>query len=328
MKTVFSDRHEMQRVETEFYRGKWVEAFEIPRRALLVLDAVRRADLGPIVEPESFDLAPVLAVHDPDFVRFLQNIWVEWVAEVGPIPAYPNIWPPRRTRMIPTVRPGAELGRYAVDMSSPILEGTWQAARAAVDAGADWDVLGFVDDNPELEGTLVDDLRVLGPIEFARDSDAAVVVCTGRPDNYFSRKRLVRRLGLPSGRYATVVHPSAALASDTVLGEGSVLLAGVVATAAVSIGSHVAVMPQTVLTHDDRVSDFATVASGVRLGGGVTVDEGAYVGAGALVRQGLRIGDWSLLGMGSVALESVPAAEVWVGVPARKLREVEVPDVW
>ena len=205
---------------------------------------------------------------------------------------------------------------------------TAQAARAAVDAGADWDVLGFVDDNPELEGTLVDDLRVLGPIEFARDSDAAVVVCTGRPDNYFSRKRLVRRLGLPSGRYATVVHPSAALASDTVLGEGSVLLAGVVATAAVSIGSHVAVMPQTVLTHDDRVSDFATVASGVRLGGGVTVDEGAYVGAGALVRQGLRIGDWSLLGMGSVALESVPSAEVWVGVPARKLRKVEVPDVW
>ena len=135
MKTVFSDRHEMQRVETEFYRGKWVEAFEIPRRALLVLDAVQRADLGPIVEPESFDLAPVLAVHDPDFVRFLQNIWAEWVAEVGPIPAYPNIWPPRRTRMIPTVRPGAELGRYAVDMSSPILEGV--QAIAVKDFGPD-----------------------------------------------------------------------------------------------------------------------------------------------------------------------------------------------
>ena len=141
MKTVYSDHHKLQSVETEFYRGKWVEAFEIPRRAQLVLDAVRRADLGPIVEPKSFDLAPVLAVHDPDFVRFLENVWAEWVAEVGPIPAYPNVWPPRRTRMIPTIRPGAELGRYAVDMSSPILEGTWRAARAAVDCaltGADF----------------------------------------------------------------------------------------------------------------------------------------------------------------------------------------------
>ncbi len=141
MKTVYSDHHKLQSVETEFYRGKWVEAFEIPRRAQLVLDAVRRADLGPIVEPKGFDLAPVLAVHDPDFVRFLENVWAEWVAEVGPIPAYPNVWPPRRTRMIPTIRPGAELGRYAVDMSSPILEGTWRAARAAVDCaltGADF----------------------------------------------------------------------------------------------------------------------------------------------------------------------------------------------
>lgn len=132
MKTVFSELHALQQVDTEFYRGKWVDAFEIPRRAELVLDAVRRAD-GPVIAPEHFDLAPVLAVHDPAFVRFLETIWDDWVKEVGEIPAYPNIWPPRRTRMIPTVRPGAELGRYAVDMSSPILKGTWQAARAAVD---------------------------------------------------------------------------------------------------------------------------------------------------------------------------------------------------
>lgn len=133
MKTVFSELHALQQVDTEFYRGKWVDAFEIPRRAELVLDAVRRADLGPVIAPEHFDLAPVLAVHDPAFVHFLETIWDDWVKEVGEIPAYPNIWPPRRTRMIPTVRPGAELGRYAVDMSSPILKGTWQAARAAVD---------------------------------------------------------------------------------------------------------------------------------------------------------------------------------------------------
>ncbi len=133
MITVFSDRHRLQSVDTEFYRGRWVEAFEIPRRAELVLEAVRSADLGPVIEPDSFGIEPVLAVHDADFVRFLETIWTDWLAEVGNIPAYPNIWPPRRTRMIPTVRPGAELGRYAVDMSSPILAGTWAAARAAVD---------------------------------------------------------------------------------------------------------------------------------------------------------------------------------------------------
>ncbi|MCL4068898.1 histone deacetylase family protein [Pseudomonas sp. GX19020] len=133
MKTIFSDKHALQSVETEFYRGKWVEAFEIPRRAELVLAEVTRSRLGPVIAPDSFDFKPVLAVHDETFVRFLETVWEAWTAEVGLVPAYPNIWPPRRSRMIPTVRPGAELGRYAVDMSSPILAGTWEAARAGVD---------------------------------------------------------------------------------------------------------------------------------------------------------------------------------------------------
>ncbi|WYK06650.1 histone deacetylase family protein [Cereibacter sphaeroides f. sp. denitrificans] len=133
MKTIFSDKHALQSVEREFYRGGWVEAFEIPRRAELVLAAVTRAGLGPVMAPRPFDLGPVLAVHDAAFVRFLEGAWESWVAERGPVPAYPNLWPPRRSRTIPTVRPGAELGRYVVDMSSPILAGTWEAARAGVD---------------------------------------------------------------------------------------------------------------------------------------------------------------------------------------------------
>ncbi|MBL3674842.1 histone deacetylase family protein [Paracoccus aerius] len=133
MKTIFSAEHVLQDVKSEFYGGKWVDAFEIPRRAELVLAEVKRAGLGPVIAQDSFGLAPVLAVHDAAFVHFLEGAWEAWKAEAGTIPAYPNIWPPRRSRMIPTVRPGAELGRYVVDMSSPILEGTWNAVRAAVD---------------------------------------------------------------------------------------------------------------------------------------------------------------------------------------------------
>ena len=95
------------------------------------------------------------------------------------------------------------------------------------------------------------------------------------------------------------------------------MLAGVVATADVTIGAHVVVMPQTVLTHDDQVDDFVTIASGVRLGGGVHIEREAYLGAGAMVREGLCIGEAALVGMGSVVLTDVPARQTWVGVPAR-----------
>jgi sugar O-acyltransferase (sialic acid O-acetyltransferase NeuD family) len=185
-----------------------------------------------------------------------------------------------------------------------------------------WRLLGFLDDDASLHKTMRSGVPVLAGLDSVRDelAHARVVVCVGNPRDYAARERIVARLGLPADRYATLVHPQAALASSCRLGEGTVVLAHTVATADVRVGAHVAVMPQVVLTHDDVVEDFSTIASGVRLGGRVTVARGAYVGAGALVREGRRIGAGALVGLGSVVLADVPEREVWVGAPARYLR--------
>jgi sugar O-acyltransferase (sialic acid O-acetyltransferase NeuD family) len=203
---------------------------------------------------------------------------------------------------------------------------TAEAVRAINQRNEPWKLLGFLDDAPALQGGEVEGLPVLGPIDaIDRYPHAAVAICTGHPGDYFSRKRIARRLGLDPDRYATLVHPAAALAASTAVGPGSVVLAAVVTTAAVQLGAHVAVMPGVVLTHDDVVADYATFGAGARLGGRVRVDEGAYVGSGALVREDRAIGAWSLVGMGSVVLADVPPAEVWAGVPARRLRTVDLP---
>jgi sugar O-acyltransferase (sialic acid O-acetyltransferase NeuD family) len=203
---------------------------------------------------------------------------------------------------------------------------TVQLVRAHPDcgpAGGAYEVIGFLDDDPDRQGSLVDGTPVLGPTEDAQDHarrGAALLVCVGNPGAPDSRRRLVARLGLPDEAFATVVHPLASVSPDSVVGRGSVLHAGVVLTAAVRVGRHVAVMPQVVLTHDDRIEDHATLAAGVRLAGGVVVEDAAYLGSGALVREGLRIGAGALVGMGSTVLTDIPAGEVWAGSPARPLR--------
>ena len=194
-----------------------------------------------------------------------------------------------------------------------------ETAAAATAAGL-WRILGFADDDQALHGTIRSGLPILGPVDSVTGLEAEVVVCVGNPRNYRARQQIVERLGLPAARYATVVHPAASVGTGSVVGPGSVLLAGTVLSADVTVGAHVAVMPQAVLTHDDRVGDYATVASGVRLGGGAVLETGAYVGAGALVREGVTVGAWSLVGMGSVVLHDVPPGETWVGNPARNLR--------
>src|SRR5689334_7442632 len=195
---------------------------------------------------------------------------------------------------------------------------TAEAVRALNTVSAHWRLLGYLDDDPARHGTVVDGLPVLGGTEeLGGMPGASVVVCTGRPGNYLSRPRIVEALGLPPERYATIIHPSASVSGTSRVGPGTVVLAGTVLTAAVTVGSHVAVMPHVTLTHDDIISDFATTASGVCLGGGVHVGRCVYLGAGALVREHRSIGPCSLVGMGAVVTRDIPPHEIWAGVPAR-----------
>jgi len=201
---------------------------------------------------------------------------------------------------------------------------TAQAVAAINAVRPTWRLLGFLDDDPLLHGRRVDGLPVIGGTDLVHSLPRVqLVVCVGNPSNYFARTRIVDRLGVAADRYATIVHPAASVSGSSSIGPGSVVLAQCVLTAFVEIGAHVAVMPHVVLTHDVKIADFATIAAGVRFGGAVQVERGAYLGSGALIREHLVIGAWSLVGMGSVVLRDVPAAQVWAGNPARLLRKLD-----
>ena len=178
-----------------------------------------------------------------------------------------------------------------------------------------WNLRGLLDDDPAMHGRRVCGLPVLGGTDAIADDDS-VTICVGNPRNYTSRARIAGRLGLEDERYATLIHPTAVIPASVDVGHGTVIHALNVATGWSTIGAHVAMMPASVITHDDVIGDFCTVAAAVRLAGGVAVEIGAYLGSGCLVREDLTIGAWSLVGMGAVVTRSVPPGEVWAGAPA------------
>jgi len=134
MITIFSPDHALHDAPHEFLDGKLIPPHEAPVRARIILEALERADFGPIQPPRAFDLEPIRAVHDHGYLAYLAQAYERWVAAGGdPAAVLPSTlavrWMSRRS-VGPLVAPGY----YSFDLSAPIVAGTYRAARSAADA--------------------------------------------------------------------------------------------------------------------------------------------------------------------------------------------------
>ncbi|MDJ0317158.1 MULTISPECIES: acetyltransferase [Arthrobacter] len=197
---------------------------------------------------------------------------------------------------------------------------------ASTRASGLFDVVGYLDDDPELAGEYIDGLPVLGRISDATAfPTASFVLCAGKGSAREKIAGALAGLGIGSVRYTSVVDRTAFVSEGSVIGAGSILLANVVLTAGVRLGSHVVVMPSVTFTHDNEVDDFATLTAGVSLGGDVSIGRCAYLGMNSSVREGCVLGAGVTVGMGAVVLQDMPDDETWVGVPARRLHGQGIP---
>ena len=125
----YSPHHHAHHGQTELIGGRFVAGFELPIRAERVREAFLAARLGRVLAPPDAGLAPILAVHDADYVDFLRGAWDAWRAQGRTHPALATIWHagmgPAST--CPRHIEG-QLGYYSMDAGCAIVEGTWQAA--------------------------------------------------------------------------------------------------------------------------------------------------------------------------------------------------------
>lgn len=101
-------------------------------------------------------------------------------------------------------------------------------------------------------------------------------------------------------QWGTAIHPSAIIAPNVPIGEGTVIMAGAIIQPGAVIGKHCIVNSGAVVDHDCLLHDFVHIAPHATLCGSVEVGEGAMVGAGAVCVQGAIVEPWALVKAGTV----------------------------
>ncbi len=128
MHTYYSPKHLLHDTRQVYNQGALFIIEETPERAEIIRQAIEKANLGPIIQPEDHGLKSIQAVHTADFLDFLQYGYQQAAQfREKELPLFPETFATREVRR-PSVHPIAKAGYYCFGTYSPILKGTWQAA--------------------------------------------------------------------------------------------------------------------------------------------------------------------------------------------------------
>lgn len=170
----------------------------------------------------------------------------------------------------------------------------------------------FVDDN--VTGNCMG-FPVIGKcrdLETLNDGKTDFVIGIG--DNA-TRKLIAEKYSV---NWTAIIHPSAQLAFNVSVGNGSVIMAGAVVNACASIGEHCIINTGAIVEHDNVIENYVHISPNAALGGTVCIGERTHIGIGATVSNNVDICAGCIIGAGAVVTKNIPESGTYIGVPARK----------
>lgn len=181
----------------------------------------------------------------------------------------------------------------------------------------EWNIVGFVDDNENIQGIEVNGYKVVGDVEWLKKQEMNVVSAIGDP---IVKKKVMERLKDSKNTYPVLIHPSVIYSDKVSFGEGSIICAGNIITVNIEIGKHVIINLDCTIGHDAVLGNYTTVLPSVNVSGFAETEECVSIGTGSAIIQGVKIGENTVIGAGSVVVKDLPANCTAVGAPAKPIK--------
>jgi sugar O-acyltransferase (sialic acid O-acetyltransferase NeuD family) len=181
-----------------------------------------------------------------------------------------------------------------------------------------WNIAGFVDDFRGDCGECVNGYRILGKGEILNNPKMPrnAVIAVGSPEAREAIYESIRDYGL---YFPALIHPSARIARNAIIGDGSIIGIDCIVSVNVHVGNHVFLNMRTVVGHDAVLEDFASCLVNCIVAGDVRIGRGALLGSNSVIMEKVNIGGRARIGMGANVSFDVEEGHVVMNRPSKSM---------
>ena len=183
-----------------------------------------------------------------------------------------------------------------------------------------WNLVGFLDDNPDLCGTSNEYGPVLGGSEWLEicKKPVSVAIAIGNPK---AVKAIAERITNPLVDFPNIYAPSVTFLdkSSMRIGKGNIICTDCFVSCNVQIGNFNLFNGYIPIGHDVVIGDFNVVMPSCNISGGVRIGDCNFFGVQSVVLQYIKIGNETRIGANSVIMRKTKDGFLYMGNPAKRI---------
>jgi len=200
-------------------------------------------------------------------------------------------------------------------MDKILLIGAGGHAKSCIDvieAENRFEIVGLVQ-----KDEIIDDKNLGYPI-IGTDSDLDILrkkfnyafITVGQIKSSNIRVKLYQRLIEVDFSLPVIVSPKAYVSKHAQIGEGTIIMHGVIVNANAKIGNNCIINTTTLIEHDALIGEHCHIATGAIINGEVSVGDKSFVGSGVVTKQCISIGDNCIIGAGAIIKNDIKPKQV------------------
>lgn len=186
----------------------------------------------------------------------------------------------------------------------------------------EWEVIGFVNDFDEE----VDGYPVIGKMydlpRLISETDYYFSWAIHLVGRNYKTAEMYREANIPADRLATVIHKTAFIGERVVIEPGAFIMSNSYIGPEAVIGSCSLIMANCSIGHNVKIAPLCHCSVGTVMTGYSELGYCSDMAVSSTILAYKKVGAYAMNGAASLATHDIPEGEIWVGSPARFLKQM------